>query len=236
LVASCGLTNVFVAALSSSPQITSETEPERLEALFYIYNGRLDGTLFEAYRAAVANDAASDAFRIEAMRALGALVPPGLDILPPAVDFARRGCRAGNRPDEKGIFIGKKALPAPSTLPSDAVARATATYTAVAASGASARVRFAAWCWQQMLEAATPVDINKISISYECGNKFRMRNANVADVELLTFTVGTNSDSGEFSVPAKGGYLLGVDTTGTLRVYLGRTLVGSAANGGIVCK
>jgi hypothetical protein len=68
-----------------------------------------------------------------------------------------------------------------------------------------------------------------------CGSKFRISKANPRYVGL-NFRLGVNLDSGEFTVPGKGEYVLIADTTGTVRVYEGTNLVGSALNGGIVCK
>ena len=227
VVANCGRMDVFVASLAS-PQVTSETDTDRLTVLFSIYAGRLDGTLFTAYSNAVLSNAASDAFRVEAMRALGGLVFPSLDIRISPAGAAPPVCRVGARRLVDGDAT-------PSTLPSDAFARGTATFTSVAITGNSPAVRFAAKCWQDLLERHTPVDLSKISISYICGTKYRVTNGNHRGV-ALNFKVGATADSGEFGVPKSGEYLLTVATMGAISVYEGTKFIGSATNGGATCR
>lgn len=238
IATSCGRMDVFITALSW-PQITSEADQDRVARLFDTYHGKIDGALFAAYSDAVSNGAASDAFRIEAMRALGALFS-GLDLFVPQEGYVRRGCRVGNRPIVETIVVGAgkppTTSPKPSRLPSDALVRATATFAAAAASAGSDRVRFAARCWQDLFELRTPVDLKKVSVSYICGTTFHVKNANVADVDSLRFVLGKNLDSGEFTVGAKSEYTLLADTIGTIRVYRGTKLIGTAKNGGTVCK
>src|ERR1035438_8136194 len=146
IVTSCGRRDVFIKGLAA-PRVTEETNEGSLEQLFDIYHGTVDGALFTAYINAVSNGEASEAFRIEAMRALGALFS-GLDIYVPQEGFALRGCRVGNRPIVDYVVVGigklRTTSPKPSRLPSDALARATATFAAAAAGSGSDRVKFAA--------------------------------------------------------------------------------------------
>lgn len=233
LVASCGASQgvgTLVAALAS-PQIVTETDPAKLNELFEIFDGRLDGTLFAAYTDAVSSSNGSDAFRIAAMRALGSMVEPNLDTWLPLAGSNNRGCTIGSR------RLDRRARTA-STLPADALARVIATVSAVATSDASARVKLTAGCWQEMLEFNVPIDPRKISISYVCGNNFRVTNANPNGVDL-NYIVGNHMDSGEFGVRGRGQYELTVSIVSeasTVSIYLGKKMIGRQANGGTVCK
>lgn len=173
------------------------------------------------------------------MRALGALFS-GLDIFVPQVGFAQRGCRVGSRPIVDGVVVTTgnappMSSPKPTPLPSDALAHATATFSAIASDSGSNRVKFAARCWQELLERHTPVDLRKISVQYLAENHFRITNTNHRGV-ALNFRLGAGLDSGEFGVPKSGEYVLTVDTVRTLRVYEGKKFIGSAVGRGTNCK
>ena len=231
LVASCGSSrgiDTFVGALSLS-QITSETDPTKLYSLFAIFDGRLDASLFAAYASAVSSNGGSDAFRIAAMRALVGMVEPDIEIRLPPVGSAQPSCGTAGR------MYGRDR--ASSTLPADAFERVIATVSDVTTNGTAPRVKLAATCWQALLERQLPIGAHDISISYVCGNIFRVKNKNHNPNGVdLKYVVGNNSDSGEFGVPGKGTYDLKVSDSGTVSIYLGRTLIGSQANGGAVCK
>ena len=231
LVASCGSSrgvSTFVSALKS-PVIVTELDASRLRRLFEVFDGRLEGTLFAAYTDAVSNGGGSDAFRIAAMRALVGMVEPDLEIRLPRVGSAQQSCGTAGR------MYGRDRTS--STLPADAFERVIAAVSDVTTSGAAPRVKLAAACWQALLERELPDDVHKISISYVCGNKFRVTNNNHNPNGVdLNYVVGNNLDSGEFGVRGKGTYDLMVSDAGTVSIYLGRTLIASQANGGTVCK
>jgi hypothetical protein len=222
LIARCGRTDAYIAALQA-PQITSEVDRERTEALFGLYHGKRDGALFTAYAAAVSNNAASDAFRIAAMDALGGLVERNLVVNVPTIGNCTIGSRMG-RIDST-----------PPSLPSNARVVAHETFAGVAAAAVSARVKMAAGCWEDLLDRHTPVDLRKISVAYVCGNKFRVVNDN-HNMASLSYQLGDKDHTGEFDVRPRGERMLTVDTVATIQVYQGSTLVGSAINSGVKCR
>jgi hypothetical protein len=206
----------------------AETDVHRAIALFNVYDQRPDSQLFAAFRRAAVNPAGADAFRIAAMRAVAGFVEPDIEVTIPAPGSSNRGCGTT-------IRFGLVSR-APSTLPSNARQLAMETIASVVQSATSASLKQAATCWQEFLDLRTPVDLGKISVTYVCGNRFRIANANRRAVELNFRLSGSNGYAGEFGVTPSNDYVLTVDTVGTLSVYEVSKFIGSAPNGGMPCR
>ncbi len=107
----------------------------------------------------------------------------------------------------------------------------------------SSRVRWIAACLQDKVTldftpSATP---SGIQLTYLCGNRFRVRNSNYAEV-ALTWDVYGSSDNGQESVPAARLDKAFIDQNfvtnvrGTVRLFFNGVLVQTKANGGVACS
>ena len=227
-LATCGASGVsaFATAVSST-RVLSETDVTRITTLFAVFDGRREQALFDVYLAAIGNGAASESYRIGAMRALAGTVEPEIEIQLPPLNSGKQYCGTMSR---QGTTPG-----IPSELPSDATDRIVTAMAGVVMSDAKPRVRLAAKCWQNLLERNAGVDIRKISVTYVCENRFQIRNGNTATVGLR-YVVGEKLDQGEFSVNGKSSYALDVDGIGTVRIYLGQSLISARTNDGKDCR
>lgn len=106
-------------------------------------------------------------------------------------------------------------------LPGDFALRAGTLAKTTANSAAAANVRLIAACVYRHFGAFANLDVDpaKISVSYVCGNDFRVRNDN-AVVAPLTYRVVGKADEGDINAPANGSLTFRTDSIGTVNLYL----------------
>jgi Domain of unknown function (DUF1929) len=90
------------------------------------------------------------------------------------------------------------------------------------------------------LFAASAVAPSLISISYSCGNAFRVRNGNWASAPV-SYTVQQTGEQGTLTLPSRpqaypyNETYLRTTTTGTVQLSYAGTVIGTASNGGGAC-
>jgi hypothetical protein len=168
----------------------------------------------------LASDAgASAAARIFAFRVLMRLNSPST-----SVDAAQSYATSGTN-CKMHTIAALEALPG-APLPSDLAQRAGALAKATAVSSAPANVRAIASCAYREFGAFANLDVDptKISLSYVCGNDFRVQNGNTVRAPL-TYRVVSKADDGDINVPANGTLTFRTDSTGTVNLYLNLPVV-----------
>lgn len=89
--------------------------------------------------------------------------------------------------------------------------------------------------------AAQGISTAEIKLSYTCGNIYRIRNGNAAQV-TLTYTVYRTTETGSITLPAKSSVYAYSETylqtvhNGALRIFYGGTRVATRDNGGAQCS
>jgi hypothetical protein len=128
-------------------------------------------------------------------------------------------------------------------LPDDFAQRAGTVAKSVANGTAAQNVRAAATCAYRHFGAFANLDVDatKISLSYVCGNDFRVRNDNAVTAPL-TYRVAGTADEGDVNAPANGALVFRTDSIGTVNLFLalpnippGPQPIRSASNGGTAC-
>ena len=107
-------------------------------------------------------------------------------------------------------------------------------------------VRSAAYCVRQALHSnfSFPITTSLITLTYVCGDKFRIHNGNAefADLTWNTYNVPPNArtlaptlTSGGTSVPGNSDGYIFTDNAATARLYYHSQLIQTRANAGTVC-
>jgi hypothetical protein len=128
------------------------------------------------------------------------------------------------------------AMPEPfagAPLPADYAARVYATAGRVAnATAAPESLRLLARCVRGFVPPA--IVATTIRLTYLCGNRFRVRNAN-ADWADVRYDVYRTDDAADLTVPPFGEIVLTTARAGTTRLFYAGQLIQTKANGGAAC-
>jgi hypothetical protein len=228
-LATCGTIGeaAFAQAIQTAPVYT-EADGDRLAAFFGMFYARRTSVLFNALKSAVQTAAASDAFQLEAIRALGGIYAPGTEFDSISVATAPRGI-CGQR---RAIIYPSGSL---ADLPSDYLVQMVAAMQSVeTAANRSMAVRGNAHCWRLTAEFAVPPVASKLFLTYMCGNRFRYRNTNTAPAVISTDVYGT-SEHYSFTVQPAEDYFFELQHRGTVRLFFNGSLIQTKANGGTTC-
>jgi hypothetical protein len=189
-----------------------------------------DAAIFQSAKALSTNASATSAARIMALRVLLAQLSGGFH-LPTPVSMTPEGRRCAPR-----HLLARDASYRGASLPPDFAQQAFMAAKQVATSNASTEVRLVAQCVQEIYSAFVPPDVDPslLRLTYLCGNKFRVRNAN-PDWADVRYEVANTDDDGEYEVPPDGEITIETGSTGLTLLYYDDKVVQKARNRRVAC-
>jgi len=228
-VVRCGSSGARAAAsVLNQANVRQEQDAARVRQFFRFVAGTQSSELLGAYQAASIDAAASLPIRLGSLDNMTALVSPGLTIdSTDPTRFLGGSCPRTDRPWD--LHPGVADPPATTYFSVLATVRAVAQD-----AGAPALLHNVADCWRQILERDAPVNVTTIRLTYMCGTKFRIRNPNLASIDVQYDVYGT-TESGVLAVLGGEDYFFWTENTGTVRLFYQGVLIQTKANGNTTC-
>jgi hypothetical protein len=228
-VALCGLSGARAAAsVLGQANVRQEQDAARVWQFFRFLAGIQSSDLLGAYQAASIDAAASLPIRLGSLDNMTMFVSPRVTIdSSDPTRFLSGPCPLGGR--SSGL------LPGVSDLPSTTYQSVLATIRSVAQdASAPTLLHNVADCWRRILERNASVNVTTIRLTYMRGTKFRIRNPNVAPIDVQYDVYGT-TESGVLAVLGGEDYFFWTENTGTVRLFYQGVLIQTKANGNTTC-
>jgi hypothetical protein len=209
LAATCGVGGgrALADAFAARGSVTDPTAQIAIESALRSIQ---DANVFQAARNVARRSDATASMRALALRVLLAQHDPGV-----LISSLEGGATCRTR--TAAGLLQSQGTP----LPDDYAVQTDQTAKAVAAdASAPADVRATANCLHRLMDAFVPraIDPGVLTLSYVCGNRFVVRNAN-AEWADVTYEVAGSDDSGDLSVPPNGERTFLADAAGLTRLY-----------------
>ena len=228
----CGNEGALAMAQAvQSAVVLTESDSLRLYDLFTTWWGVRSPDLYSAYTSVAQNASAVLPLRVLAINALGKFSLPEVTFFGSVLDPRATVCA----PSFGNVDSTDVGAPLPSGFKSSVYA----TMKAIEADHSGpVTVQGAAHCWRVWLSQTQPFDPTTITLSYVCGNTFRITNTSANTYRFTYQSVGANvltSESGTIYGKAFGPTNFTMLYFSTVRLFYNGTLLQSKANGKTVC-